>query len=283
MSAATATARTSTARAAFVTVNGRRLYTLQIVPTGAVRGSILYLPPFVEEMNRCRASVAAMARLLAARGWQVMLPDHVGTGESEGEIADGRWEHWRDDAAALAAQLQADSGHVPMLWGIRLGALLAAELVHTGAVSARRLLFWQPVLDGKLYLNQHLRLRIASQLVADGERETTDSIRKRLAAGEDVEVAGYVMTDALAAAFERRRMADWQAALAGTRLHWLEMVAQPQQPLGVPSRKLVDALTAAGAQVQTETVACPLIWQMYEKFDAGALLQATLAQVGDAA
>ena len=268
-----ATERHSRAQPVFLALNGRRLFGLQIVPTGTCTGALLYLPPFVEEMNRCRSHVVLQARALAARGWHCLLLDPHGTGESDGQITDADWDHWRADAEAACHWLRQQTGQPLAVWGIRTGALLAAELAHSPSAEVTRLLFWQPVLDGKLFLNQYLRLRIASQMVRDGDRETTDSIRTRLSAGEDIEVAGYPLTGHLADAMAARRMADF-SGLARCRIDWIEVVAKPEQVLSLPSRNLVDALTAAGARVTTATVACPMIWQLQERDDAPGL-QAT--------
>lgn len=259
----------------FLPVNGRRLFALQIVPTGPCLGSVLYLPPFAEEMNRCRSTAAAMARALAAQGWQVLLLDPLGTGESDGEVTDGDWDLWCADAAAAAQWLASQTGHAPMLWGMRTGALMAAELAARHGAGAQ-LLLWQPVLDGKLFLNQYLRLRIASQMVRDGDRETTDSIRHQLSQGMAVEIAGYPLTGRLADAMADRRLADWTAALAGRQIFWVEVVAKADQPLALPSRKTIDGLQAAGASVHHTNVACPMVWQLQERSDTQPLLQASL-------
>lgn len=274
---ATAPPRASAARAEFIDAGGRRLFGLHIVPTGPVRGAALYVPPFAEEMNRCRSHAAAQARALAAAGIHCLLIDLHGTGESDGAFEDAAWSGWHDDVLAAARHLRQASGHAPALWGVRTGALLAAgaaaALAEDGAPP--HLLLWQPVLDGALFLNQTLRLRIASQMVSESERETTEQIRARLAAGEVIEVAGYPLTQAMAEGLAASRLAD--AALpAGTRVDWLEIVAKPEQPLALPSRKLADAWGARGLRVQARTVACPMIWQLHERADAPQLEAATL-------
>ena len=62
------------------------------------------------------------------------------------------------------------------------------------------LLFWQPVLSGRLYLQQLLRLRIAAQLLgpADANRLDSRELRARFAEGRAVEIAGYEVSAALA-------------------------------------------------------------------------------------
>lgn len=272
--------RTSTPQPQFLDFNGRRLFALHITPAGPCSGAVLYLPPFAEEMNRCRAQVASQARAFAAAGLRCLLLDPHGTGESDGEVADGDWQHWLDDAAAAAHWLIQQTGQPLTLWGVRTGALLAAELACRADLDVHRLLFWQPVIDGKLFLNQYLRLRIASQMVRDTERETTETIRKRLSAGEALEVAGYALSGRLADGLAARRMGDF-ASLARHRVDWIEMVSGPEQTLSIPSRRLIEPLCAQGARIVGSTVVSPLIWQLHHREDAPALQSMTLALMGD--
>lgn len=272
--------RSSRAQPLFLELNGRRLFALHITPTGPSTGAVLYLPPFAEEMNRCRSHVASMARALATTGQQCLLLDPVGTGESQGEITDSDWNHWRDDALAAARWLRSQGAGPLTLWGIRTGALLAAEVAAGADFAIDRLLYWQPVLDGKMFLNQYLRLRIASQLVNDADRETTEQIRERLSAGEAIEIAGYPLTGRLADALAARRLAAVQPP-AGTRVDWIEVVAKPEQPMALPSRKLVDTWLGAGTSVRAETVACPMIWQLHRRDDAPQIEALTLRMMGD--
>ena len=46
------------------------------------RAHVIYLPPFTEEMNRCRAIAAEQARRFARQGMSCTLLDFHGTGES---------------------------------------------------------------------------------------------------------------------------------------------------------------------------------------------------------
>ena len=277
--------RAAVTRPVFLQFNGRRLFALQFVPTGTCCGALLYLPPFAEEMNRCRSHVVLQARALAAAGWSCLLLDPHGTGESDGQIVDADWDHWRADAVAAARWLMGQSGQPLTLWGLRTGALLAAEVATEMATPAQAgacgLLLWQPVLDGKRFLTQYLRLRIASQMMRDSERETVESIRARLSAGETIEVAGYPLTGRLADALATRHIANL-SGLADLRIDWLEMVSKPGQPLSPASQRQADAWIAAGARVATATVADPMIWQLQERDDAPALQQASLALLGAA-
>lgn len=88
---------------------------------------ILVLQPLFEEMNRCRALVAAMCRGLAARGIGCWLPDLPGTGESIRALERVRWDDWIGAVAAARHMITAQSGHSPLSMALRGGALLDGE------------------------------------------------------------------------------------------------------------------------------------------------------------
>jgi hypothetical protein len=66
------------------------------------------------------------------------------------------------------------------------------------------------------------------------------------------------------------------ATLARQPLHWIEIVAKPGQEAALPSRKLLERLRGAGCSVRLETVACPFIWQTFDRESAPALHDTTL-------
>lgn len=273
--------RTATARPQFLELNGRRLFALLIEPVAGYRSSVLYLPPFAEEMNRCRSHAVAQARACAARGIRTMLLDPFGTGESEGQLADARWEQWVDDGIAAGQWLASSGGHPIVVWGVRTGALLAADIAASGRLPVSHLLFWQPVVDGKTFVNQCLRLRIASGLVNSAEPETTETIRARLAAGEVIEVAGYPLSGPMAEAISSRRLGARTLASV-PRISWLEVVGDAGRPLSPASQRAIEALQEAGVVVRSSATACPMIWQVHKRTDAPELLQETLALLQDA-
>ena len=261
----------------FVELGGRRIYTLQWRPA-APRGTVLYVPPFAEEMNRCRTLAADAARVLAADGWRCVLADLHATGESDGDTAEADWETWVSDTAQLVATL-GDSGGETVLWGMRTGALIAAEVAAQVPDRVQRLLLWQPVLDGSLFLNQYLRLRIASQVVhAGGAKESTEGLRQRLAAGEVLEIGGYPLPGPLALALDQRKL----ASLAGRvpqPVAWVEVASQAGAPASPASRKLVDQWPTP---IRLETVAGQMVWQVHERADAPEMVQATRRLLGPA-
>src|SRR5690242_16876901 len=174
-------------------------------PDAVRRGSFVYFPPFAAEMNRSRRMAALQAKALARLGIGVLLLDLFGTGESAGDFAEARWAIWLADILVAADWLEREAKAPVSLWGLRLGALLIAAAAVRSPGRFQRLLFWQPVLDGKAMLTQFLRIRVAASMTGS-QAETTQELRASLASGESVEVAGYALSAELAQALDGLRM-----------------------------------------------------------------------------
>ncbi len=252
---------------------GQRFFTVQFRGTGTPQGHIVFVPPFVEEMNRCRSLVAQQARVFAAQGYLCTLVDFFGTGDCDGELVDATLAHWRDNLDAAIDVLQEEHELPLVLWGLRLGALIAMDYASKSDRAVRDIVLWQPVTSGKLYVNQVLRQRVASLMVRDLPPETTKEIRQRLADGEQVEIAGYTLAGDLVADIESIDTAGFASLCSGT-LHWLEHVVEEGKDIGIPSRKLVDQLAAANS-VEVQTFMDPPIWQIHERDEAPRLLALT--------
>ena len=85
---------------------------------------LLTVPPLLEEMNRTRAFIVTLMRLLAADGFGCWLPDLPGTGESERVLESCGWDDWRHAVAGASQAVAALSGQLPLVLSIRGGALL---------------------------------------------------------------------------------------------------------------------------------------------------------------
>ena len=258
-------------------------------PAGPVQGLVVYVHPFAEEMNKSRRMAAWQARVLAERGLAVLLPDLLGCGDSAGDFGDASWAAWVDDtvqacqwlrhqAAGWQPPLPGGNGTLPLtLWGLRAGALLAAEAAaRLGDV--HRLLLWQPASSGKAVLQQFLRLQLAGELMGGEARGGTETLKARLAAGHTVELAGYRIAPALAQGLERSTLRP----VAGVRqLLWLEVSSREGAPLTPASASTVQAWQQAGCEVQAQAVPGPVFWQTTEIEDAPALVRATLAALAE--
>ncbi len=251
----------------FMETPAGRLFALHHQPPDGVqvRGHVLCALPFNEEMNRCRSMVTLQAQALAQIGIGTLVVDLQGTGDSEGGHVDARWPVWLDNLAAGHAWLQAQPGGCVALWGIRLGAILAAELHARLADPALALLLWQAVSEGKVHLNQFMRVKIAAQMDrSDLPKLTTAAMREEWQAGRSVEIVGYKIHPALASAIEAATLQAVRLA-EGTPVFWLEQSTGEGNELSAPSRKLLQNWPGDGVALTTAMFEGPPFWQAHER------------------
>ncbi len=257
---------------------GRR-FALHHTPPGnqTPQTLVLYLHPFAEEMNKSRRMAALQSRALAAAGCAVLQVDLHGCGDSPGDFGDATWASWLADAQAAAQWLRqrhSHDGRTPplWLWGLRAGALLAAATAARIAAPAG-LLLWQPQVNGKLALQQFLRLKAAADLLAGQAKGVTEALRGQLRAGQAVEIAGYCLAPGLAHGLESAALTPPETPC---RLEWLELSTADAPTLPPAAAQAVTRWRAAGCMVRTQVVRGPAFWQTTEIEDAPALLDATL-------
>lgn len=243
-------------------------------PAGPCAGALVYVHPFAEEMNKSRRMAALQARAFAAQGVAVLQIDLHGCGDSAGAFGEARWDGWKADLAAACAWLSARTGRPAGLWGLRLGALLALDYARTASHPVERLLLWQPVTNGAAFLTQFLRLRLAGELLHDQkDGGGTAALRAQLAAGSSLDVAGYELHPALAAAIDAASAATMPPH--GCPVHWVELLAAPERPLPPAVARLAENWRRQGVDLQVDAVAGPAFWQTPEIAEAPALLEAS--------
>jgi exosortase A-associated hydrolase 2 len=253
-----------------------RIFALHVCPTTTPQAHFVFLPPFCEEMNRCRHLVADQAKRFASAGYSCLILDPYGTGDSDGELADASWEGWRADALAGVRWCQQKYLIPTVLWGLRLGALLALDMAATYEGQFTKLLLWQPVTNGKTYLTQILRARIAYLSGNFLPPETTEQMRLTLHRGENIEVAGYVLGGKLAADIDDMSISSL-ASLSGVNIQWLQQTSRTDEPPSVAVQKVVDQLVTQGNTVALTLFQSPQIWQLSERADCRQLLEKTSA------
>lgn len=263
------------------------------IRAGAVgRGSVLAVHAFAEEMNKTRVAAADCARALAAAGFAVLQIDLGGCGDSAGDFADATWDGWLADLADAWAWLAVQSSGPRWVWGTRLGALLADRFVSRCTPAADGLLLWQPVVNGAQHLGQFLRLKTVGSLLREAPaggattpvaRVAEPSPRADLASGRAIEVAGYQLTPALADAIEAARLGASQAGDAPMPpcIRWFEVSSQSAAITPIATR-VAERWRAAGSDVAVATIAGPAFWQTQEVERCDALVDASVAALGEA-
>ncbi len=236
----------------------------------------VFVPPFAEEMNKCRHVVAQAARRLSGLGIGILLIDLLGCGDSSGSLEDATWQHWRDDIN-LGTQWLRDRGHERlMLWGVRAGALLAMDTAVAAPNVYERCMLWQPVLSGETCLVQFLRLGVGSDIIS-GNKEgvSVASIRSKLERGEIVEIAGYRLTQALAADLAAVSLERFSPPCP---VHWFEVVAEDGCGPSPGASRIAQSWRAAGEEVRLITARGDAFWSVAsaeELVQCPALVDAT--------
>jgi exosortase A-associated hydrolase 2 len=204
----------------------------------------------------------------------VVQIDLFACGDSSGDFADARWETWKRDVQAAVAWLRSNAVGPISLWGLRLGATLAADVARDPGMDIERLLLWQPVLNGEQLVTQFLRLHLAGEMLAGGAAQSgLSALRAELAGGASLEIAGYELHPELIAAIEGKRLAELVPAVKS--VCWLEVSGQPEPRLAPASLRALEAWRANGLDVRTTAVACDPFWSTIEITDCPALLDAT--------
>lgn len=261
---------------------GRACFCIHHVPKDRpVRGLVVYVHPFAEEMNKARRMAALQSRALATQGLAVLQIDLTGCGDSSGAFDSATWSVWIDDVAAACAWLLErhacnDSSRQPTLWlwGLRAGCLIAAAAAGRLPLPWH-LLLWQPVVSGRQHLQQFLRLKMAGNLAAGTGRGTTDALRRQLERSEPVDVAGYRLSADLASGLEAARLVPH--ANPQGRVIWIELSHREEAQLLPASATAIDEWQAAGHAVFAQVVRGPAFWQTVEIEQAPDLIDATQA------
>lgn len=259
----------------FLELSGQRFCMLHEPPQARTRGAVLYVHPFAEEMNNARRIAAVQSRALANAGWVVLQIDLYGCGDSPGTFGEASWEQWLEDVGSARRWLQARTGHEPLLWALRTGCLLAAASVATSSGPAR-FIFWQPVSAGRAFLQQFLRVEAARQMVSRSDTGATGvrGLRERLAHGSAVDVAGYRLSPALAAALEQARL-ELPAAPASVALFEISST----RALSPGAAATVAQWQGLGHRVDARVVGAPAFWQIPGVSACDELISATLETV----
>lgn len=239
----------------------------------ARRGALVYVHPFAEEMNKSRRMAALQSRALARAGYAVLQIDLHGCGDSSGDFGDATWESWIEDVRLACVWLQQRSDADLWLWGLRTGCLLACAAANRIGQPSK-LLLWQPVVSGKQFLQQFLRLKIAGEMLAGDSKGLMDRIRGQLAQGVSVEIAGYLLTPALANGLERAELSP--SALSSAQIEWIELSSKPDGGMSPLASTRLEQWKSAGLAARGTTVCGPAFWQTAEIAECPALLETSI-------
>lgn len=244
-----------------------------------LRGAVVYVHPFAEELNKSRRMAALQARAMAAAGFAVLQIDLLGCGDSSGDFGDATWEAWLADIEFACDWLVRRRPGTPLwLWGQRTGCLLANEAANRMKRPVN-LLFWQPVLSGKQFLQQFLRLRLAAEMLGNDSKGVMERLRNELRQGDSVEIAGYLLSPALASGLEK---AELLLPHRSGRVEWIEISSKTDGSLSPAAAARLTQWQAAGQSARGASVNGPAFWQTAEISECPALISASILAIAGA-
>ncbi|MCC7416128.1 MAG: alpha/beta fold hydrolase [Acidobacteria bacterium] len=134
--------------------DGIRRFGVYHPPRGAAGTAIVLCYPLGLEYIRAHRAFRNLALSLSRAGHAVLRFDYTGSGDSSGEEADAGVSSWSRDLELAIEELKTRAG-VPRvaLVGLRFGATLAA-LAGARRDDVERILLWDPVLRGEVYLDE---------------------------------------------------------------------------------------------------------------------------------
>jgi exosortase A-associated hydrolase 2 len=162
-----------------------------------------------------------------------------------------------------------------LLWGLRLGGLLALAVASSAAIDG--VILWQPFTNGRTSINQFLRLQLAAQLQDDGAGapRSTSVLRARLAAQRTLEVAGYTLSAELAQAIDS--IDALQLQLPPCTVHWFASGSPAAARQVASVERLRTHWARGGATLHYHQVDGLPFWSSPDNCGCSALLSATSA------
>jgi uncharacterized protein len=165
------------------------------------KGAVLLCNPWGQEAVRTHRMLRVLAERLCREGWHVLRFDYFGTGDSDGDDAQGHMSQWRADVVQAHLELQRRAFGAPVTWvGIRLGATLACQAAHLVEVKPAHVLLWEPVVDGPAYLNELARAHPRALQASFGVVPGVHQMR------QPHEMLGFEMGEALRAELAQLRV-----------------------------------------------------------------------------
>jgi len=245
-------------------------------PVSGASQCIVHIPAFAEEMNKSRHMIAMQASTFTQQGYSVLIFDLWGTGDSEGDFSEATWHYWLSDIDNALNWLQKQGYQTFTFWSLRTGSLLAMDYLHQFSHSVNRLIAWQPILSGKTFIMQFLRLRIAANLMdKSAPQEKVTDLKALLQSGQSVEVAGYQLNPELILPMSGINLQ--QINLSDLEDYQLfELVMGEKQEAGFAMSQWVKRLEQEHKKVSLQVIQDNLFWSTQEISISQKLLEPSL-------
>jgi pimeloyl-ACP methyl ester carboxylesterase len=199
------------------------------------RPGVLLCPAWGQEAVRAHRLMRVLAERLVRLGFPVLRFDYFGTGDSMGDDADTDLSGWVSDIAQADQTLCDVLSVQETIWiGMRLGATAAWMAAAQAPTHLRKMVLWDPLLDGQAYL-AYLRERHAAALEPDWQSARGVAFRltaRRTArdrAESDAEALGYALSSRLRAQLSALKPDDFDWPLRPAEV---VVLCEPDEPSG---------------------------------------------------
>jgi len=184
--------------AEFIDAASGRIFVTRRLPRHTVPvSSVVFVPPFAEEMNRTRAIVRDLGIRIAELGQVLLVPDLAGTGDSESDLEDVSLAGWSNNLEDVSRWATSQGTPVVGCVAARFGCLLANFWQTESKNSLTFSVFWQPVVSGEHVINQWFRMRLAADMLSPNNKETLAELNIRSKAGETLVCGGYPLSTSM--------------------------------------------------------------------------------------
>lgn len=160
--------------------------------------AFVFCHPLAEEKLWAHRVFVSYARHLAAIGHTVLRFDLMGNGDSDGDFSRSSVATGLSDIRCAVNEVRRRSETVRLhLLGLRFGATLAA-LAAEQAAEIDKLILWAPIIDGERYMQEMLRINLATQTAVYRElRHDRVQLVEMMQQGQTVNVDGYELAHPL--------------------------------------------------------------------------------------
>ena len=242
----------------FLECGAERLFCIHREPAAgqAVRGSVLMLPAFAEEMNRTRSFAARISFRLSEAGFHVLQPDLSGTGDSTGEFHDAQWSRWIEELRLASDWLLEKAGPLHLV-SLRAGALFLSDLLDAEPERFARICLVEPFVSGADSVREFLQLRVARSIF-EGTKESINMLTEALADGASMEVGGYDLSPGLYGSLNAATIEHLGTQLKDALV--LGCGRSPETRRNAAMRSLVESWSAGGARAEYAFVPTEPFW-----------------------
>lgn len=241
-----------------------KLFAIDYCPHRQPRATVLFAPPFAEELNRARQMISRQARLLASHGYRVVVLDLSGTGDSHGDFATASLDCWSRELCSVVTSFEFDRNTPVVLWALRFGSLLGLYAIQQHGLRVNQVVLWGPCVNGSTYMKELLRLRLLSSVLGNpSERESIADLQSSILAGNRLEIAGYELAPEFYKSVAELDMFALIEGFSGPVV-WFEMVANRE--VGIPAHilKSIGGLNSRGCSISPVEVVGPKFWSTTE-------------------